>query len=326
MDTQAIVGLLKIIIMLFLFMIAGFIARKTGIINDTASKNLSKLVLAIGQPMMIVAALMGTECSLENLGQGGIIVAIGFGLHIFMAAYAFVACIKFKDLDERKITEFALVFTNCGFIGLPIYEALFKNVGDFGRFWGAFYIISFNVFLWTWGIAILARKRKDIKLTAKKILLNYGTVPSAVGILIYILLINVPGLYGSFAYDCVYGFCNSLGNLCTPISVLITGALLATRTPKQIFGSPKVYYLCLQKLIIMPLLICLIMKLLGFGPHYIIFAVAATAMPTAASASMLSELYDICPGYGSQAVGTSSLLSMASLPLVMLIAQAIVAL
>lgn len=325
MDTQAIIELLKIIITLFLFMACGFVARKTNIIDDTASKRLSKLILAIGQPMMIVSALMGTECSWENLGQGGIIVVLGFGLHIFMSAYAFVACMKFKDLEERKITEFSLVFTNCGFIGLPIYEALFKNVGDFGRFWGAFYIISFNVFVWTWGIAILARKRSDIKLTWKKIVFNYGTVPCAVGIVIYILLTVFPQLKGTFIYESVYGFCNSLGNLCTPISVLITGSLLATRTRKQIFGSPKIYYVCIQKLIVIPLLVCVVTKLIGFDANHIIFATVASALPSAATVSMLSELYGIMPGYASQTVGTTSLLSMGTLPLVMLVAQAIAA-
>ena len=44
-------------------------------------------------------------------------------------------------------------------------------------------------------------------------------------------------------------------------------------------------------------------------------------VPSAATISMLAELYDIEPGYASQSVGMTSILSTASLPIVMLFAQ-----
>ena len=99
-------------------------------------------------------------------------VIFGFAVHIFMAVVAFFVYIKFKNIDERKLTEFSTIFGNVGFLGIPILESLF---GDRGAFMGAFMLISFNVFLWTWGICIMARKRKDIRITPKK-LLNFGTI------------------------------------------------------------------------------------------------------------------------------------------------------
>ena len=313
-------ALLTIIATLFLLMACGFFARKRNIIDDVASKRLSTLIIRIGQPLMIISALVEAEFSYENLTDGLIIVGLGMVLHALMAGMAFVLCKGFRDLDERKITEFSLVFTNTGFIGFPIMEALF---GPKGLFLASFYVISFHLFLWSWGIAILARKRSDIKLTVKKIFINLGSVPCLIGVLLYMAVIPFPNfVIPAF----VSKFMMYLSNLCTPISVLITGALLATRTPKQIFGSKKIYYFSTMKLVVIPLVVCVIAKLIGLPEYLVLFATVEAALPSAATITMFSEMYGLNAGYASQTVGTSSLLSVGTLPLVLLIAQWIVSL
>ena len=311
-------ALLTIIATLFLLMACGFFARKKGIIDDVASKRLSSLIIKIGQPMMIISALTEAEFSYDNLKDGLLIVALGMVLHAFMGVLAFLLCKGFQDLDERKITEFSLMFTNGGFIGFPIMEALF---GAKGLFLAAFYNISFHLFIWSWGIAILARKRSDIKLTVRKVFINLGSVPCLIGVLIYMLAIPFPG----FALPAfISKFMMYLSNLCTPISVLITGALLATRTPKQIFGSPKIYYFSAMKLIVLPLIVCVMGKLVGLPHDMVLFATVEAALPAAASITMFSEMYGLNSGYASQTVGTSSLLSVGTMPLILLLAEWIV--
>ena len=311
-------ALLTIIATLFLLMACGYFARKVKIIDDVASKRLSTLIIKIGQPMMIVSALVSCEFSYENLKDGLIIVGLGMVLHILMAVMAFFLCKGFKDLDERKITEFSLVFTNAGFIGFPIMEALF---GPKGLFLASFYVISFHLFIWSWGIAILARGRKDIKLTVRKIFINLGSVPCLIGVLLYMMAIPFP----DFAIpEFITKFMGYLSNLCTPISVLITGALLATRTPRQIFGSGKIYYFSAMKLMVIPLVVCVIGKLIGLPHDMVLFATVEAALPAAASITMFSEMYGLNSGYASQTVGTSSLLSIGTLPLVLWVAEWIV--
>ena len=313
-------ALLTIIATLFLLMACGFFARKKNIIDDIASKRLSSLIIKIGQPMMIISALVEAEFSMESLKDGFIIVALGMVLHALMSVMAFFLCKGFRDLDERKITEFSLVFTNAGFIGFPIMEALF---GAKGLFLASFYVISFHLFIWSWGIAILARKRPDIKLTVKKIFVNLGSIPCLIGVLLYVAVIPFP----SFEIPAfISKFMMYLSNLCTPISVLITGALLATRTPRQIFGSGKIYYFSAMKLVVIPLIVCVIAKLLGLPDMLVLFATVEAALPSAATITMFSEMYDLNAGYASQTVGTSSLLSVGTLPLVLLVAEWIVSL
>ena len=313
-------ALLTIIATLFLLMACGFFARKKGIIDDVASKRLSTLIIKIGQPMMIISALTEAEFSYENLGDGFLYIGIGIIFHAVMGGLAFLLCKGFKDLDERKITEFSLMFVNGGFIGFPILEALF---GAKGLFLAAFFNLSFHLFIWSWGVAILARKRSDIKLTVRKIFINLGSIPCLIGVLIYMLVIPFPGFVLPAFLSKFFLY---LSNLCTPISVLITGALLATRTAKQIFGSGKIYYFSLMKLIVLPLIVCVICKLIRLPQDMILFVTVEAALPAASSITMFSEIYGLNSGYASQTVGTSSLLSVGTLPLVLLAAQWIVSL
>ena len=313
-------ALLVIIATLFLLMACGFFARKRGIIDDVASKRLSTLIIKIGQPMMIISALTEAEFSYENLKDGFLYIGLGMIFHAVMGCLAFVLCKGFRDLDERKITEFSLMFVNGGFIGFPILEALF---GAKGLFLAAFFNISFHLFIWSWGLAILARKRSDIKLTVRKIFINLGSIPCLIGVLLYMLVIPFP----EFVLPAFLSkFFMYLSNLCTPISVLITGALLATRTPKQIFGSGKIYYFSAMKLLGLPLIVCVLCKLIGLPHDMTLFLTVEAALPAASSITMFSEMYGLNAGYASQTVGTSSLLSVGTLPLILLVAEWIVSL
>lgn len=297
------------IITLFLLLAVGYAAGKLKIIHGESSKHLSKLIIHVGQPAMIIYNLVKMEYSAENLGLGFLTLAFGLGLHIVLAVLSYGFFVRMRGLDERKISEFAAIFGNVGFIGIPILESIF---GDKGGFMGAFFNVSFQLVLWTWGIMILARQRKDIQITPRKVLVNFGTVPSLIGMVLFLL----KGLDGFFIPQPVMLGLSYLSALCTPISMLIIGALLASRSIKQMLGSAKIYYLCAVKLLILPLAVCTLMRLLRCDGDWILFAAAVTSMPSATTVTMLAELYDISPAYSAQAVGTTSLLSVLTMPCV----------
>lgn len=119
----------------------------------------------------------------------------------------------------------------------------------------------------------------------------------------------------------VYDFLGYLANLCTPISVLILGALIGKLKPKQIFGNIRVYLFCAVKLFAFPILVCAVTKLIRLPGNYAAFLTAASALPAASNVTMLCELYDIDADYSSLVVGASSLLCVISLPLVLNLAQ-----
>jgi len=317
-------ALYLVVATLMLIIAVGFICRKVGIINDVSSKNLSRLVLMVGQPAMLIYSMSSAEYNTENVKIAWTMLWLGFLYHAVLAVLGYFLALPYKkNIDEEKISEFSIMFANCAFIGFPIFEAL---LGPTGLFMASFSVFSFNVLLWTWGLAIFGRKRNDIKLNIKKIIFNFGTIPCVIGFALYLLKDPAIGFELPLFITKAAGY---LTNICTPISVLIIGALIATQSPKRIFSSWKLYYFNAIKLFVLPLLVCLISKVILIlvpvdGLYmYAVFATAAAALPSAAAVTMMSETHGLDSGYSSVIVGTTSLMSVLSLPIVMMIAEAI---
>ena len=295
-------SLLSTIATLALLLAAGVTTGKLKIIDEVSTAKLSTLIVKLGQPFLIINALIGIEPTPENIKSGFLILALGLAIHVFMAILAHLFAKPIKGFDERKLTEFGMLFTNCGFIGFPILESIF---GETGLFYGAFYVVSFHLFTWTWGIAILARGRDDIKITPKKALVNFGTIPSLIGIVLFLTGLPLP--------EFVTDFSSYIASLCTPISMLITGANLSRRGMKSMLTNPSVYLTNAVRLIVMPLAVTTVLWLIGVPDYMIVFGCVMAAMPTAAVITMFGELYHLSPGCAAELVGSTSLLSVATL-------------
>lgn len=295
-------SLLSTIATLALLLAAGVITGRLRVIDETSSAKLSVLIVKLGQPFLIINALIGIEPTAENIKSGFLILLLGLAIHTFMAIIAYFLAKPIDGFDERKLTEFGMLFTNCGFIGFPILESIF---GETGLFYGAFYVVSFHLFTWTWGISILARGRDDIKITPKKALVNFGTIPSLIGIVIFLSGVRLP--------EFVTDFSGYIASLCTPISMLITGANLSRRGIKSMLTNPSVYLTNAVRLIVMPLAVTTVLWLVGVPDYMVVFGCVMSAMPTAAVITMFGEMYGISPGCAAELVGSTSLMSVATL-------------
>ena len=184
--------------------------------------------------------------------------------------------------------------------------------GDVGVFWGSFYVIVFNIVTWTYGMYILGRARSSIKINFVKMIWNYGTTPCLIGLALFIFRVKLPSpVLSAMIY---------LGSLCTPISMLIVGSLLATIPFKKLFSTPKIYYSCAIRLIIIPLIVILIGKAVGLGRDMLLFSAIMACVPTAANSAMFAERYDLETVYAAHVVGMSTLLSAATIPLMIWVA------
>lgn len=298
------VSLLNTIATIAMLMATGFALRKWGVIDNAISKGLSALVVRVAQPMLIISSLISLEYTSDNLKKGLTALALSLGVHCVMGLMAHFGAKGLKNFDERKIAEFAMMFTNCGFIGFPIIESLY---GAEGLFCGAFYVVGFHLFTWTWGMAILSRGRDDIKLTVKKIFVNFGTVPCLIGFILFLLPLKLPPFIPMTA--------SYLANLATPVSILITGSLIATGSLREMFGKGKNYYVAALRLLLFPAVICVGLKLCGLSEFFVIFGTVMAAMPSASVVTMFGELYGINPPYASRLVGLTSILCIVTLPL-----------
>lgn len=298
---------------MFLVICVGYAARKLNFLNESFQKKLSDLIICVAQPFLIINSIMNIEYSDEKLKEGVFILLIGVGVHAVTALIAFIAARGYKDKDERAITEFGILFANCGFLGIPVLRALF---GDTGGFWAAFYIIVFNIVQWTYGMTVLGRDRGDIKINLKSMLVNYGTIPCFIGIALFVLRVRLPSP--------VMGASYYIGSLCTPVSMLIVGGTIATIPPKKLISDKKIYYMGAVKLLLVPSVVIILSKLIGLSGEMIMFAAVMSALPTAANVVMFGERHNIAPGYASHAVGFITLLSAVTIPVIMKFAEYII--
>ena len=287
---------------LFLLILVGFTVRKANILNETLTRGLSVIVANVAQPFLIIYSIKKLEFSALNLKNGLIVLGFGFLAHAFMIGLALLIFHKTKDFDERKIYEFAFTFCNCAFIGFPIVRSLF---GELGLFYGAFYVISFNLSVWTVGIWIMAHGKNGKKVTARQILFNAGTVPCILGLLLYIAQIPMP--------DFLMRAMDTMGSLCTPLSLMVTGSLVAAMPLKKLFFNPKFYGFLAAKLIALPLLAACILKifgvsaLIGGGFDLAIFITVMISLPPAAFTTLFANIYDVKPSYAAQLVSLGTL-------------------
>ena len=202
---------------LLLLIALGFFLRKIKILDDDFSKKLSTLVAKAGMPCLMVYSITGLEFSSEKLRGGVLILLFGSLAHILMALFAKLIFSRVKNSDEKKIYEFGTIFSNCAFIGYPILSALF---GEIGLFYGAFYVVTYNLTCWSYGVLLMAKGKAGYKFTLKNMFLNVGMISCILGFLLYAMQIPIPAFLRSTT---MY-----VGNLCTPLSLLVTGSLLAT--------------------------------------------------------------------------------------------------
>ncbi len=293
--------------------LAGFYGAKRGIFSDGFSKKLSSFVLNIAQPFMIVAAIVGTPYSSENLKSGLLVLLAATIVHAVAAGVALLSTMGIKDQKERRISEFCMIFSNCGFFGFPLLDAVY---GEIGVFWGGFFIVIFNFVMWTYGVFILSRANREMKIKLTKIFINSGTIPCVVGFLLFIMRVKI--------YPPIFKSMDILGDTCTPLSMTIIGAMIAEIPFKKLLTKPITYYVSLIRLVVLPVVSGVVLMLLGFSYDLSIFGALMMSLPAAAGSAMFAETYDIRPDLAAQTVGISTIISVASVPLVMTLVDIIV--
>ncbi len=203
--------ILNQVLILFLILGMGYAGGKFGILDSKGTKKLSEVLLYISSPMLVLNSLF-IEYSREHLIN--IIWTIVFSAAVLTFAI-FLSKLIYGRFSEKTsvVLRYTAIFSNCGYIGLPIMKAVF---GDEGVFYGTFYVVIFQFFIWSYGYAMFGAK-DTIGNTIKKVLINPSIIAAFVGTIVFIFQIPVP------AY--IKGAIKSVGDTTMPLSMLIVGEL-----------------------------------------------------------------------------------------------------
>ena len=299
---------------LFLVLIAGVIARKAKIIDSSSTKGLSALLLNLTQPLMIVTSFQ-MDFDAQKLKNGFLLLGLSVAIHIFLAAASFWLYKPIKDPEQKKIYEMGTIFCNCSFLGYPVLRVIFGE--ELGVFYGAFYAMFFNIFMWTYGVYLISRKDKGAKNSApygagykfplKKIFFNAGMISSVLGIVIFFSGIKLP--------DILYNSAKSVGDMTFPLSMIIIGSLISEIRPRDMFLSAKNYYYISVKLLLVPGFVALLCHALKLPPLLVYMGAVMTSMPSAANVAMFAEAYGASSKSAAINIGLSTLFSIVTIPL-----------
>ena len=156
---------------LFVLMGFGAFLRRAKLIGDAAVDGFVNVLILVVTPCVIVDVFQRPfeTSALESLGIAFIIAVVG---HVAVIAISLL-CVHHCDENVRRPLLLAAVFSNAGFMGIPLEQAI---LGDKGVFFGVAYIIVFNLFMWSWGLKTMKEEGKCNRGQVWKMVLNPGTV------------------------------------------------------------------------------------------------------------------------------------------------------
>ncbi len=290
------------VMILVLIMAVGVYARKRFMITDETRQRLSELLLQVTLPAMVVISFQ-FEYDPAMLAGAGIILLVAFAAH---GGPAVLGTVLFRRYPARtrKVLQFVAVFSNCGFMGFPVLDSIFGRVGVF---YGSVYMIAFHVFLWTFGVVLFQGKRDPQAL--RKAALNPGILAVVVGLILFGLSIRLP-------YP-LYQALDMVGSMTTPIAMLIVGSILADVDIRRAFQGSALYYGTAIRLLILPLLFLVLLRLIPMPAMVLQISVLLIAMPAAANTAIFTEAYGADTVFASRIVAFSTLVSILTIPAVL---------
>jgi predicted permease len=218
----------------------------------------------------------------------------------------FLSKVIYGKFEEKivPVLRFTAIFSNCGYMGLPLLYAVF---GSEGVFYGSFYIVTFHTVLWSYGYMMYGGKESKAKII-KRLLINPSIIALYIGLIIFLFSISVP--------ETIMGAVRAVGDMTMPLSMLIIGGIMSSTKLLAVFSDWRVYLSSLIRLIVMPLLYFAITYLLGVPSLPIAVMVTLLAMPAAANTTIFAEMFDKDAVFASKCVTVSTILSIITAPII----------
>lgn len=286
---------------LFLLMLCGFVAAKTRLMNDQNLRGLNTLVLYFAQPALILHRLQ-TPASPElivELVWVFVLACVTIGLAGVIAFRLFAK----EEADRRAVLISLSMLSNCGFMGFPIIIA---TMGDGALIYAVVFLAAFNLMAWTLGAYYFGGRKA---MQPQKLLKNPTIWAIAAGLFFFLTGWSLPG-FANNALD-------MLGGTTTPLTMFVIGARLVSLRKEHIRDT-KLLLMCALRLVIFPAAI-LLLRLTPLSDMVVSSVYLCTAMPCAAMTAMQAELYDSDKELASRGVALSTALSMATVPLMLLL-------
>lgn len=292
--------LCEMLVILFA-MAMGYLAHRLGYFNSETDQRLSKVVLSITMPAMIVAAVI-TGDTLPELAEVLAVLKVAAVFYFLEMAFALIAPRFLGGTPgQLGVWRFGLIFGNIAFIGYPVATALF---GPEALFYAVILAMPFNLLSYTLGpLMLVGAKRFQWRQLASPC-----TAAAVLGLFFALTRLRPPAIVG----ECLA----FVGDVTVPLSLLVVGSLLAGLPVGQVFKSPRLWCLSVLRLLVMPAILFLILRAIGIAPTLLGIAVIEMSMPVAVNGSMLCLEYGGDKETMAQATLLTTAASIVTIPLI----------
>jgi predicted permease len=285
---------------LFLIMMVGFIARKVKVLDAEMVKCLNKLLINVAAPFIALSAFQ-FSFSGRMLAEAGTVFSFSVAANLAAILIGKLLFLRMSD-STGKVLRFSAIFSNCAFMGYPIIGGFY---GEHGIFLTSIYVVSFNIFVWTYGVFIFTGKAD--REAMKHALLNPAVVAILLGLLLFLFSVKLPMP--------VKLTLEMIGGMTTPLAMIIVGSMLAELKPAALFSGWSVYYGSAVRLLAMPLVTLGCLQLFGVKKGVVLgVCVLSVAMPVATLTTPLAEQNGGDALLASRLVFISTMLSMVTIP------------
>ena len=306
---DAFIIMLRNVLVFLALAVPGYMLVKLKILKEKDTPPLSKVLVKIGLPSLIFANSLNMNVKGGAALTLSIVAIVSLALILVTVLISALATKGFGDERARKTARYAMSFSNSGFLGIPLAEAVFGSASPIIG-----YVVVANVVccvgLNTIGVYLFTGDKREISI--KKILLNpaflafvFGIIVNLSGVITYVPEIKLVA--------------NHLKGIVTPISMMIVGIKLAEVNLLDIFKSKKMYNVSIVKLLVQPIIIVSAMLIvnafISIDTAIILGVFMAFAMPSPGTTTSFADMYDgDIDGSVIYTLGTT-ILSVISIPI-----------
>jgi len=285
----------------------GYVMRKKGVLGTVEQKSMTTVLLKVVVFFMIIMSSQN-EFSIEGAVAIGVTGVVAMLTYLIGIPSVMVLARKLGlPLDKQRIFVCSSMFCNVTFMGYPICQELF---GDIGLLCAIMYSMVYNMIFYTWGFSYLDGSGN---MNIKSIFTNKVALCSLLTIAMYFLQIPIPEpLAGTFS---------AIGSITFPVSMLITGCSLAEVDVMDIIKNRQLYIITFIRMLLTPGIVYIVMRLLGFEGLVLSACTIMSALPTGTMTGIIATEFNCAPDYAAKAMIQTMIAMVVTLPFWIFIIQ-----
>ena len=282
---------------------AGYFMAKKEMMDAHTNTQMSKMIVNVFNPMLILSSA-ANSAGLVPLGTIGLVGIIALGMFAVFVVTGMVLSPFFDKIPEqRKIFQEMFVFSNLGFIGIPVVSSI---LGEEYVVYVTEFLLIYTIVFYTYGVALMDGKFSPSSL---KSMFNPGTISGLLALLIIVCGIQLPGFIKTAV--------TYLGNVTSPMALVAVGFTLAHSDLKKIFCQPRLYVFSAIKLLLLPLAMLPLLKLITGDQALISVCIVMFGMPIGNMPLILGTQKGSAPGTGGAAIILTTILCVFTIPVLL---------